>query len=126
MKKIKMTQAEIKRKMRAFKVVRKFIDYNAFYIAPHNMLSTMAQEMIDGKITAEEFKGAIMGVTRLMDMISDEAEDEYFMKAWWELSTGTRESRPANPFTRWYNTISFPSISGLKEELEDTREWRTI
>jgi hypothetical protein len=123
-KKKKMTQTEIKRKMRAFKIVHRFINYEAFYISPHNVLSIMAQEMIDGGITAEEFKGAIIGITRLMDSITEEAEDEYFMNAWKEISTSKNKEAFANPFVRWYNTISFPSISGLKEGMEKESNWK--
>ena len=44
-----MTKTEIIKKIRALKVIKRFITYNVFYITPHEILSDMAQDMMDGK-----------------------------------------------------------------------------
>lgn len=102
------------RKIRALKVIKRFITYNVFYITPHEILSEMAQDMMDGKVTAEEFKGAIYGITKMMDRILEEGKHERFQDAWEELAT-KREKGHADPCTNFCNTIAFPSVNGLSD-----------
>lgn len=109
--KVTMTKTEIIKKVRALKVIKRFISYNIFYITPHYILSDMAQDMMDGKVTAEEFKGAIYGITKMMDKIIEDSKDEYYQKAWKELAMKS-EKRSYDPCTNWYNTISFPAVNG--------------
>ena len=107
-----MTKTEIIKKVRALKVIKRFITYNVFYITPHEILSDMAQDMMDGKVTAEEFKGAIYGITKMMDKIIEDSKHEHYQNAWKELAMKS-EKRSPDPCANFYNTISFPAINGM-------------